>query len=422
MSNVTQAGQRSLLLLAIAVLLGGVLLLSLASAGKIEYTSLAAASGVAVFWLGADIYVKRRGYSGDPLLLPLSAMLSAIGLIMILRLAPALYMMQAVWLGIGISVFLLIVSYKPRWADVAQYKYVCGFIGVLLLATAVVFGTEIGGHKSWVIIGPLRFQPAEFAKLFIVLFLAAYLNERREVMAAASVKWKGFTLPHPRFVAPLLFVWGITMVILVLQRDMGSALLYFGITLLMTYMASGRFSYILIGLLFFAAGSVLCYFLYAHIQTRVDIWLNPWADPNGRAYQIVQSLFAFGSGGILGSGLTHGFPSLIPEVHTDFIFAAIGEEWGFAGSAAVLMCYLLLIYRAFRIALLQREAFMALLAGGLAVVLCLQTFLIIAGVTKFFPLTGIPLPLISYGGSAAVSNFILLAILFNLSETGSHSL
>jgi cell division protein FtsW (lipid II flippase) len=187
----------------------------------------------------------------------------------------------------------------------------------------------------------------------------------------------------------------------------------------MTYMVSGKKSYIFLGVVLFLVGSFICYKLYAHIQVRVDIWLNPWADPNGKAYQIVQSLFALGSGGVLGSGLTYGFPTMIPEVHTDFIFAAIGEEMGLLGTGAVMMTYMLLIYRFFRISLAAEFSFSMLVAGGLAAVMALQVFLIIAGVTKFFPLTGITLPFVSYGGSSVVSNFILLGMLFAISETRS---
>jgi len=253
--------------------------------------------------------------------------------------------------------------------------------------------------------------------LFIVLFLAAYLSERQEVLAFATRRFGPLVLPHPRFIAPLLAVWGLAMLMFVAQRDLGSALLYFGITVIMTYMASGRLSYVVIGAFLFFVGSVACYKLYPHVAVRVDIWLDPWVDPSGKAYQIVQSLFALGTGGILGSGLTYGYPTMIPEVHTDFIFAAIGEEMGFMGSAAVLFLYMILVYRAFRVALKAVEPFRVLVAAGLAVFLALQVFLIVGGVTKFFPLTGITLPWISYGGSSMVSNFIVLGMLYAISET-----
>ncbi|QJW47140.1 FtsW/RodA/SpoVE family cell cycle protein [bacterium BFN5] len=298
----------------------------------------------------------------------------------------------------------------------AEYKYICGIFGVLLLLSAILFGVDIGGNKNWVIIGPVRFQPSEFAKLFIVVFLAAYLNERKQLLTLMNNKYGPLTLPPMRFIAPLLIIWGLAMMMFILQRDLGSALLFFGIALLMTYMASGKINYVLIGSFLFLIGAIACYNLYPHVQTRVDIWLNPWSDPNGKAYQIVQSLFALGTGGILGSGLSFGYPNLIPEVHTDFIFSAIGEELGLTGGAAILILYIIMICRAFKAAILADQDFKALVAGGLAAATALQIFIIIGGVTKFLPLTGITLPFISYGGSSMVANFMFLGMLFAISE------
>jgi cell division protein FtsW (lipid II flippase) len=415
MDNVSR-NERNLLMVSSLILIAGIMAVSLAH-GAIDYTAIGAAVGLTVSWFLVHIFLRTTGHSGDSLLLPLATLLISIGLTMIFRLNPKLFLPQVISIIIGLVVFCCSVVFFRRLESLTDYKYICGFIGVMLLLTAIVFGVDIGGHKSWVIIGPLRFQPSEFAKLFIVLFLAAYLNERRELLSLATKQYGPFSLPHPRFIAPLLTVWGLTMVMFVLQRDMGSALLYFGVIITMTYMVSGKQSYVFLGVILFLIGSFICYKLYAHIQIRVDIWLNPWQDPNGKAYQIVQSLFALGSGGILGSGLTYGFPVLIPEVHTDFIFAAIGEELGLMGTGAVLMAYMLMIYRFFRISLKTAFSFSMLAAGGLAVVMSLQVFLIIAGVTKFFPLTGITLPFISYGGSSVVSNFILLGMLFAISET-----
>ena len=325
-------------------------------------------------------------------------------------------MVQVVWVAIGLAAFLSSAVVFRRFQFWQDYKYVWGAIGAFLLLATAIFGTEIGGHKSWLILGPVRFQPAEFAKLFIVMFLAGYLDERREVLAYASKNYGFLTVPQPRFIAPLLAVWSFSMLLLVLQRDLGSALFYFGATLILTYMASGRKSFIGWGMALFVLGSLLAYFLFDHLRVRFDIWLNPWADPTGKAYQIVQSLFAFGSGGVMGSGLTYGFPDMIPEVHTDFVFAAIGEELGLLGAGAVIFLYIMLVYRAFKAGLQAKSSFDILLAGGFAVLLALQIFVIIGGVTKFLPLTGVTLPFLSYGGSSMVSSFILLGGLFALSE------
>lgn len=413
-----KAGKKTELgLLAIAglILVNGYLAVTLAN-HQFSYQGLGIAAGLVVCWTVVSLILRRYCTAADPLLLPAAVCLASIGLTLILRLRPELFVTQSMWLTAGLVAFVITVGIFHRPETVAQYKYLCGVTGVALLVITIIFGVDIGGNKNWIILGPVRFQPAEFAKLLIIIFLAAYLSERRQLLTYATRQYGLLTLPHPRFIAPLLAVWALTMGMLIVQRDLGSALLYFGTTVIMAYMASGRWSYVALALGWFFAGASLCYVLFPHVQVRIDIWLNPWADPAGRSYQIVQSLFALGSGGLLGSGLTFGYPNLIPEVHTDFIFAAIGEELGLAGTAAVIIAYMLIVYRAFRIALVSQMPFTMLLAGGLGVLTALQVFIIIGGVTKFLPLTGITLPLISYGGSSMVSSFILLGMLFAISE------
>jgi cell division protein FtsW (lipid II flippase) len=410
--------ERGLVMIAALVLWSGLLVVDLAH-GIINFTTLMIATGLILCWLVIQFIIRKSGHTGDPLFLPLTLALVAIGLIMVYRLKPDLFMIQAVWAMVGLAVFVLSAYFFRRFPFWADYKYIWGVIGVALLLATAIFGTEIGGHKSWLILGPVRFQPAEFAKLFIVLFLAGYLDERRSLLTFATKSYGPLVLPHPRFLAPLLAVWGLAMVMLVLQRDLGSALFYFGTALILTYLASGRKSFIVWGGALFIVGMVAAYYIFPHVRVRFDIWFAPWADPNGKAYQIVQSLFALGSGGVLGSGLTYGFPEIIPEVHTDFIFAAIGEEMGLMGTGAVMLLYILLISRAFRVSLQATTSFDMLLAGGFAVLLALQILVIIGGVTKFLPLTGVTLPFVSYGGSSMVTTFCLLGVLFAISEAGS---
>lgn len=404
-----------LLLLPGAVLLAGVLAVSL-SGGRVDYPALEAAAGLALAWLLAQFILRRAGHGGDGLLLPLAAVLTALGLIMVFRLKPELYLVQALWAAIGLGAFLAAAFAFRRAEQWSEYKYFWGLAGIALLLATALFGVDIGGNKNWLFLGPVHFQPSEFAKLFIVLFLAAYLSERREVLTFATRRFGPLVLPQPRIMAPLLAIWGLAMLMLVAQRDLGAALLYFGTATIMIYLASGRPGYLWWGAGMFLAGSALAYALYPHVRVRIDIWLDPWTDPSGKAYQIVQSLFALGSGGALGSGLGYGFPGLVPEVHTDFIFAAIGEELGLAGAGAVMLVYILMVYRAFRAALLAPTPFRALLAGGLAVLLALQVLVIVGGVTKFLPLTGVTLPLVSYGGSSVVATFILLGMVLAMSE------
>jgi cell division protein FtsW (lipid II flippase) len=410
--------ERILLLIAGGVLLCGIMAISLAW-GKFDTAVIATAAGLAAAWFGVHILLRATGHNGDPLLLPLAALLTAVGLILIFRLKPGLFLIQALWTVFGLAAFVAAAFLSRRVEQWAEYKYIWGAVGITLLLATALFGVEIGGNKNWLVLGPVRFQPAEFAKLFIVLFLAAYLNERREVLAYATKNIGPLIVPHPRFMAPLLAVWGLAMAMLVLQRDLGAALLYFGTAVIMTYLASSRWSYAVWGGGLFLMGSVAAYTLYSHVRARFDIWLNPWADPNGKAYQIVQSLFALGSGGVLGSGLTFGFPDIIPEVHTDFVFAALGEELGLMGAGAVLLIYMLMVFRAFTIALNARSSFDILLAGGLAVLLAMQVLVIVGGVTKFLPLTGVTLPFISYGGSSMVATFTLVGMLFAISEARS---
>ena len=411
----TRLSEIGLLFLAGLILINGYLAVSLANQ-HFTYQGLGSVVGLVLGWLVTSQVVRRLSAAADILFLPLAVFLASIGLTLILRLRPDLFFQQALWLAVGLIAFAVTVAVFRQADQIAKYKYLCGLAGITLLIITILFGVDIGGNKNWIIVGPVRFQPSEFAKLLIIIFLAAYLSERRQLLSYATRQYGPLTLPHPRFIAPLLALWGLTMAMLIVQRDLGSALLYFGTTVIMTYIASGRLSYVFLALGLFVAGSLVCYFVFPHVQLRIDIWLNPWADPNGRAYQIVQSLFAFGSGGLLGSGLTFGYPTIIPEVHTDFIFAAIGEELGLAGTAAVIIAYILLVYRAFRTALTAPSAFTMLMASGLGILTALQVFIIIGGVTKFLPLTGITLPLISYGGSSMVSSFILLGMLYAVSE------
>lgn len=414
----TAHSERTLLLLAGLMLLVGTLAIGLAN-GKIDYGKLVVVAGVIIGWQLIAFILRLTGHHGDQLLLPLAAVPASLGLIMVLRLKPALFATQALWLAIGLAAFLFAAVIFRRVKEWAEYKYVWGVIGVVLLLSTAVFGVDIGGHKDWIIFGPVSVQPAEFAKLFIVLFLAAFLNERREILTYATKTFGPLVLPHPRFIAPLLAVWGLAMLTIVYERDMGAALLFFGTAITMVYLASGRWSYIILGGALFPLGALAAYAMFAHVRVRVDIWLNPWSDPTGKAYQVVQSLFAFGSGGTLGTGLTYGFPDIIPEVHTDFIFAAIGEELGLVGTGAVMLIFMLLIQRGFRAATRAADPFNMLLAAGLSVQLALQIFVIIGGVTKFLPLTGVTLPFVSYGGSSMISTFILLGMIYAISEAGA---
>lgn len=412
----------SFLLLAFGL---GVLALRSSQAGvtqsvlqPLAYLPWVAALAAAAMFLQAMLLRCRV----SPWLLPFSFFFASVGLVEIARLKPILFIPQLRWLLIGMTAFLVVLRCGRSIVELTSYQYMLGLSCLVLLALPLLFGTEIGGSRNWLVLGPVQVQPSEFSKILLVLFLSAYLADHEEVLTSEKHHFLLFRLPPLRFIAPLLCIWGMAILMFVVARDLGSALLFFGIAVFMTYMATGSRSYVFIALLVFVAAAAASYALFGHVRVRFDIWLNPWADPNGMAYQVVQSLFAFGSGGVWGTGFAHGHPGLIPEVHTDFIFAAIAEELGLIGSLTLLLGYAVFFLIGIRSALSGETMERILLSAGASVVFLLQAFIIMAGVTKFLPLTGITLPFVSYGGSSMVSSYLLLGLLAVLSQRkGGHA-
>ena len=359
----------------------------------------------------------------DPYLLPVTALLSTLGILFIFRLDEQLARQQALWLVVGLAAFLLTLVFVRRLDWLRDYRFVIGIAGLLLLLLTAGLGREINGARLWVVFGPVRFQPAEFGKILLVVFFAGYLVDIREVLTVSTRRVLGLPLPPFRYLAPLLTIWGLSMVLMIFMKDLGTSLLFFGALLALLYVATGRVFYVLVGLVLFLAGAAALYAVFPHVQTRVDIWLDPWQDTVGRGYQIVQSLFALADGGVLGRGLGQGYlllqsgNTIIPALETDFIFSAIGEELGLIGGVGIILLYLIFLGRGLRIAARARDDFSRLLAAGLTSIFGLQAFLILGGVTKLIPLTGITLPFVSYGGSSIVANFVLLALLLRTSDT-----
>lgn len=348
----------------------------------------------------AHFIIKKYFPDGDKYILILSAFLAEIGLVMLYRIKPYYAMRQLGWFTVGMAVFILIVVVFPDIDSIKGPKYLYLSIAIGLLVVTQLFGKDIRGSKSWIDIGIVGFQPSEFAKILMILYLASALKNfksRRDLL-----------IPGLAVLVSLLF--------LVMQRDLGTALIYFGISAAMIYIATSNGKYVLYSTLMFIAGAVGSYFMFSHVKTRVLIWLDPWKDSSGAGYQIVQSLIAIASGGFLGTGLYLGHPNYIPEVHTDFIFSAICEEMGILGGFAIIIAYFLLVYRGFRAAIYANSAFSRLVAVGLSTMIGSQVFVIIGGVIKLIPLTGITLPLISYGGSSLVINLAALGILQKISE------
>jgi cell division protein FtsW (lipid II flippase) len=410
-----------LLIVAIIVALGAYALVGLGVRGRVPPGLPGYGLMLVGGYLAAHLVVRRWAREADPVLLPTAGLLAGIGFAVIFRLEPKLATAQASWLLFGLVLFAvtLIVIRDHRQLD--GFTYTIGLLGVLmlLLPLAPVIGTEVRGSRLWVDLGPIQFQPSEIAKVLIVVFAASYLNARRELLAVATRRLGPIALPEPRHLGPLLLAWGISLAVLFFEKDLGSSLLFFGVVVVMLWVATARGAYLAIGGILFAAGAFLGYQAFSHVQARVTVWLHV-LEPEfiqDEGYQVAQSLFALATGGIAGTGLGLGRPQEIPDVETDFVFSAIGEELGLLGTMAVLLLFVVLVGRGYRAAI-QRgtDGFGQLLATGLTTILALQTFVIVGGVTRLIPLTGITLPFVSYGGSSLVANFVLLALLVRVSS------
>lgn len=369
----------------------------------------------------AHVAVRLLARGADGTLLPLAVLLHGLGYVMISRLSERLAGQQSLWSLVSVAAFVATLLFVQRASDLSRYTWTLFLAGavLLLLPMAPGLGQNINGARIWVSLGPIGFQPGEFAKLALATFFAAYLAERRELIAASTWKLGPLRLPEPQYIAPILVAWGFAVMVMVGERDLGSSLMFFTLFVVMMWVATERISYLVIGFTLFGAAAVAAWQLFGHVQTRVDIWLDPWADEYGKGYQIVQGLYGIGDGGLVGTGLGRGSPDKVPYAYNDFIFAALGEELGMLGATAVLIAYLLLIGAGLRVALRTDRTFEKLLATGLTTIVGVQAFIIIGGVVKVVPLTGITLPFVSYGGSSLLSNYVLLALLLRLSDTSA---
>ena len=359
----------------------------------------------------------------DVLLLPLVTLLTGLGLVMIFRLTynvegkEGLAITQAVWILIGSGAMFLLVLFFRNYHRLFDYKYMLAAVAVLLIAsTFTPLGYEVNGARLWVSLGPVGFQPSEFARIALIIFFAGYLAETRDLLAATSRTILGVQVPALKYFGPVALVWAASLGLLVFEKDLGSSLLFFAVPLLMLYAATGRIAYVLLGGVLFSVGSLLAFMLFDHVKVRVRAWLDPWAYPDTDGFQILQSIFNIADGGLLGTGLGAGFAQTIPEVETDFVFSAVASELGLLGATAVLLAFLVFVYRGTKIALLAEDDASKLLAFGLTAMFAIQTLVIVGGVTKAIPLTGITLPFVSYGGSSVVGNFILTGLLLLISE------
>ncbi|MGN6797220.1 MAG: FtsW/RodA/SpoVE family cell cycle protein [Gaiellaceae bacterium] len=417
-------------LIAVGVLTGiGFASVYIARQSLVSWGSLGYAIFFFALFLAAHIVLRFAVPDSDSYLLPMTGVLTAIGVTEIYRLGPSDAFKQGLWIVVGVGLFALtLIGLRRDYRVLENYKYLFGIaaIGLLFLPRLPGLGTTVNGARLWVRAGPIQFQPGEFAKIFLIVFLAAYLREKRETLAQARLKDVG----------PLLLIWGGCMLTLVSSNDLGSALLYYGIFLSMLYVATARLSFVLVGLALFVAGGYGAYEKVPHVRERITIWLHPWTShtvycpltntqalrQDCQSYQLVKSLYSIANGGFGGAGLGKGTftttdgHALIPYINTDFIYSALAQELGLIGAAALLLVFMLFVARGMKIALQADDGFSKLLAAGLTFGFAVQTFIIVGGVLREIPLTGITLPFVSYGGSSVVANFVLLAGLLLVSN------
>jgi cell division protein FtsW (lipid II flippase) len=375
--------------------------------------------------LATHVYLRIRLPNADPYLFPLVATLTAFGLVMIYRIDETLARDQANWFVLGLILFALTIQLLRDYEVLERYRYTIAVAGlaVLLAPRLPGIGQQVNGAYLGVKVGPIAFQPAEFTKIAIIVFLASYLREHREVLIVGARRVLGVTLPPLKHFGPLLVVWGASMFMLVFIRDLGSSLMFFAAFLALLYVATGRFSFVVIGMAMFLLGAWFFASTVPHVHDRVEIWLHPYNDPQETGYQILNSIFAQADGGLFGKGFGQALitvpgtnDTLLPAAQTDTIYSLIVNEVGLFGAVGVVLVYALVAARGFKIALLAGDGFSKLLAVGLTSVFAIQAFVIIGGVTRVIPLTGVTLPFISYGGSSIVANFVLLALLLLISD------
>lgn len=371
--------------------------------------------------LSAHVANRLLARGADGTMLPLAVLLNGIGYVVIARLSVRLAGLQTTWTFIAITAFVLVLLLVQRPTDLARYQWTFLVIGAGLLMLPLVpgLGTSVGGARIWVSLGPVNFQPGEFAKLALALFFAGYLADNAAAIKSGNRRIGPLHVPDLQYLLPITAAWGFAVAVMVAEKDLGSALLFFTLFTVMVWVATGRAIFLLLGLVLFSGAAVVAYQLFDVVRTRVSIWLDPWSQYEGKGYQIVQAMFAFANGGTGGTGLGLGSPTKIPAAKTDYIFAAIGEELGLLGATAVLVAFLLLMGAGLRVAMRATHPFNQLLAVGLTTIIGMQAFIIIGGVVRVVPLTGITLPFVSYGGSSLLANWVLLALLVRLSDTNA---
>ncbi len=414
-----------LLVLALAVGVGAYAAVGLGVEGEVPADVVGYGGWLAALVVVAHVVVRFVAPYADPVLLPVVAALNGLGLAVIRRLDLAddttFARQQLTWMTLGVALFVLTLLLLRDHRVLQRFTYTSGLAAIVLLLLPLLpgIGTQINGARIWIHVGSFSFQPGEIAKLLLVVTFAGYLVLHRDALALAGRRVLFVDLPRGRDLGPILLMWLVSLGILVFETDLGSSLLFFGLFLIMLYVSTERPGWLLLGGALFLGGALLAYRLEAHVQDRVDIWLHPFSyydDPGTSSFQLVESMFGMGWGGLLGRGLGQGMPMRIPFAESDFIVGSVGEELGLTGVIAVILLYGLIVERAFRASLICRDGFGKLVAVGLGGVMALQVFVVIGGVTRLIPLTGLTTPFLSYGGSSLVANWVLVAVLLRISD------
>lgn len=416
------AGRRNtelgLIILVALITTGAYLLTSLAVDGGVPVSVGPFAAFVVVLLVVAHVAVRRLAPRAESVLLPTVALLNALGYVVITRLDPDLARLQSLWTAAGVAAFVGTLVVVRRARDLARYRWSLALAGISLLLLPLVpgLGRTVNGSRIWIQLGPVRFQPGEMAKIVLAVFLASYLLDKRELLTHATRRVGPLAVPEPRDLGPLLVAWAVSLVVIVFERDLGSSLLFFALFVILLWVATDRWRYLVTGAVLFATGAWVSWGLFDHVRVRVDAWLHPFADEFGSGFQLVQAMVSFAAGGLVGTGIGMGNPERIPAAATDMVLAVVGEELGLVGTTAVIAAYLVVVGAGLRIAARAGRGFEALLATGLTVLVGVQALIIMAGVTRMLPLTGVTLPFMSYGGSSLVTNYVLVALLLRLSD------
>ena len=412
---------------AVGIVLLAYVNVALATSGTIPPGTLALAAGFLAPAVGFHLVLRWRASYADPLMLPIVTLLNGLGLVMIHRIdlangksiADGIALRQLVWTGVAVAIAAVVLVVLRDHRVLRRYTYLAGAVGfvLLLLPLLPVIGTSIYGSRIWIRIGPFSFQPGEVAKIALAIFFAGYLVQTRDALSVAGRKVLGLTLPRARDLGPILVAWLASLAVLIFERDLGSSLLFFGLFVAMLYVATERVSWIAIGLLLFSAGAYAAYLIFGHVQTRVLLWLDTFsAEALAASDQLAKGLMGMAAGGLFGTGLGRGRPDLTYFAESDFIVASFGEELGMIGLFAIIMLYALLVQRGLRTSLGTRDGFGKLLAAGLSFSVALQCFVVVGGVTRVIPLTGLTMPFLSSGGSSLLANWTLVAILLRISD------